>query len=908
MTDLFGIDPEQWATLRSLLDQALELPAGERGAWLERLDPRFEALRPRLRALLVHAGSGDGAAGWFDTLPKVGAGGGEPALGEGEAPGTVGPYRLVKELGSGGMASVWLAERTDMLQGRQVALKLPFLGFRRAALAERMAREREILATLEHPNIARLYDAGVGAGGQPYLAIEYVAGEPIDVHCRRKGSSVPERLRLFLQVARAVAYAHAQLVVHRDLKPSNILVTESGEVKLLDFGIAKLLEGGQALETELTQATGRALTPGYAAPEQILGRPVGTPADVYALGVVLFELLAGARPYQPRRDSRGALEDAIVLNEVPRMSSVAPRHLRGALRGDLDTIVLKAMKKEPRDRYPTADALADDVERHLSSRPVRARPDTAGYRLQKLARRHGLALAAGTTIAAALLGGSGLALWQARAAEVERIRASREAEAARQSARIANANADLIDFLTADLAIGRSTTELEQQLERAAARVRAEHAGDPLVRASLLVALAGRFRQLGSFARFRSLAEEAGEDARKAGDRTLVAQLSCWSARDLSQAGRREEARAIMDEALGELRRSSTRPNDVLANCLTDDSAIARLAGDAPRALAAIEEASRVEVEAGKEQSDSHADTLFSLARAYGLAGRYRDAAEAAQRSVDLRAAVGRADSPGMRNSRAILATTLRDGGQPARALAILDELVAEHRSRGGEPGAFPSILYDRAASLVALGRLREALPGLRAAREAARVKEDASVVRASTVAEIEALAELGSVAEARAALARAEVLYRQLRADRRYVARLYLFAAARVAVAGDDRGAAERALEEAEDLLARAGNAADPGWRTVHVLRARLAARTGQHEEALRRADRAVELSAAQAIDPGASVRMGEDLLLRAEALRALGDAAGAARDAALAVTHLRATAAPEHPALERAARIAIR
>ena len=247
MNGQFDLAPSEWATLRRLLGDALDRPAAERATWVEHLDVQFDVFKPRLRALLAHAARGTGALA-LDTLPKVETAqfiADRSAVADADtlqAGARVGPYRLLRLLGAGGMGEVWLAERTDVLQRRQVALKLPRLLTGRADLAERLAREREILATLEHPNIARLYDAGLTADGQPYLALEYVEGERIDTYCTRRALDVPARLRLFLQVARAVAHAHAHLVVHRDLKPANILVTEAGDVRLLDFGIAKLLD------------------------------------------------------------------------------------------------------------------------------------------------------------------------------------------------------------------------------------------------------------------------------------------------------------------------------------------------------------------------------------------------------------------------------------------------------------------------------------------------------------------------------------------------------------------------------------------------------------------------------------------------------------------------------------------
>jgi len=477
----FDLAPQDWATLRGLLDTALELPAAERDGWVEQLDARFVGLKPRLRALLAHAGS-PVVESLLNTLPKVETDQFAPPLkdgarGELASPTRIGPYRLLRQIGDGGMACVWLAERTDVLQSRQVALKLPHGAWRRAGLAERMAREREILATLEHPNIARLYDAGLADDGQPYLALEYVEGERIDTYCRTHALEVRQRLGLFLQVTKAVAHAHASLVVHRDLKPSNILVTAQGEVRLLDFGIAKLLEHGVAKETELTREVGRALTPDYAAPEQIQGRSVGTGADIYSLGVVLFELLTDQRPYQLKRDSGAALEDAILQVEPMRPSEVVVKgRARRELRGDLDTIVLRALKKVPGDRYATVNALAEDIERWLTRRPVLAQPDGHWYRLRKFVVRNRISVSASLAVGIALLVAAGAALWQAHLARSEQLRAQRV------KSFIASIITDADPYASSD---GQATTAL-QLLHRARQRIATELAGEPEVRAELL--------------------------------------------------------------------------------------------------------------------------------------------------------------------------------------------------------------------------------------------------------------------------------------------------------------------------------------------------------------------------------------------------------------------------------------
>ena len=371
------IDADTWAALNQLLDEALDQPADTREAWIETLAPQFAALKPRLRALLSRAAQieSDDA---LNTLPKfeLEPGALAQAPGREDQPGDeIGLYRLLRELGSGGMGVVWLAERTDGLINRPVALKLPHGAWKRAGLAERMAREREILASLAHPNIAHLYDAGITADGQPYLAIEFVEGVRIDVYCRERQLDVRSRLRLFLQVANAVAHAHAKLVVHRDLKPANILINTEGQVRLLDFGIAKLLDDGQTRETRFTEASGRALTPDYASPEQILGEPLTISTDIYSLGVVLYELLSGSRPYKLQRDSRGALEDAILQAEPSPPSSVADRNL----------------KKIParRSRHCRPQGAQEEARRTL-----RDRPRLAG-RHQSLIRRPAGASAAG---------------------------------------------------------------------------------------------------------------------------------------------------------------------------------------------------------------------------------------------------------------------------------------------------------------------------------------------------------------------------------------------------------------------------------------------------------------------------------------------------------------------------------
>jgi serine/threonine-protein kinase len=399
---MLPLDARSWAELDRLLDEALERPAAEREAWLESLPASSEGLRIQLRDLLSRATAVE-TGDFLGSPPKFDW----PAVDPDQLQSGMefGPYRLVHELARGGMGKVWLAERVDGLFSRRVALKLPNTTLPSRGLAGRMAHEREILATLEHAGIARLYDAGVTPDGQPYLALEYVEGVPIDQYCRAGSSGASldlrGRLELFLQVAEAVAHAHGRQVIHRDLKPANIFVTREGVVRLLDFGIAKILDEGEAPDSPLTQLGGRALTPEYASPEQILGAPLTVATDIYSLGVVLYELLTGARPYRLERATRGALEDAILRADPLRPSDVADPSVRRNLRGDLDTIVLKAIKKQPGERYASVAELSDDLTRHLQGHAVRARPDSLWYQGRKFVARNRVAVvAAATTITA----------------------------------------------------------------------------------------------------------------------------------------------------------------------------------------------------------------------------------------------------------------------------------------------------------------------------------------------------------------------------------------------------------------------------------------------------------------------------------------------------------------------------
>jgi len=415
-----------WTELNKLLAAALELELRARTAWLQTLPVQYQHLRGVLSDLLLKADELEQPenARPATFVARVAADA-LVSMRRDRGGDLVGHWRLVRLIAEGGMGSVWLAEPADGVIQRTAALKLPRAEWIDSGLSARIGRERSILARLQHPNIAVLYDAGATAEGRPYLAMEYVTGEPIDTYCAASAVAPRRILEIFAQATRAVAYAHSKLVIHRDIKPSNVLVGEGGAPKLLDFGISKLIagDGEFADQVAMTRLSDRPLTLPYAAPEQVLGREITVATDVYALGALLFELVTGRRPFE--RATVLELEQAIVSGDLPRPSGVIADPMRArAVRGDLEAIIQKAMRRNPEERYQTAAALADDVDRHLAGEPVEARPNSAAYRIRKYIWRHRTAALAAAIAAASLMGGAALALWQANVAREQAAEAA----------------------------------------------------------------------------------------------------------------------------------------------------------------------------------------------------------------------------------------------------------------------------------------------------------------------------------------------------------------------------------------------------------------------------------------------------------------------------------------------------
>ena len=485
--------PPRW---EELFDELADLPAGRRKERLAEVETEDPALAARLaRMLAADEDTADFLAKPVAVLAEVGEeeeeATEEPSLPAGSR---VGSWTLLGLLGRGGMGEVYLAERDEGTFRQRAALKLIKPGMDSQAIVRRFVRERQILSRLEHPGIARLLDGGSAGDGRPFFVLERVEGAPITEYCRGNNGrdrklGLEGRLRLMQDVCAAVDSAHRSLVVHRDLKPANILVTADGAVKLLDFGIAKLLARGDTEETALTQHDARVLTPAYAAPEQILGEPVTTATDVYALGVLLYELVTGALPHARERRSLDAMAGALERETVERPSSLLrradPRLARRAS-GDLDLIVLTALHRDPARRYSSAAALADDLDAFLSDRPIRARPDTRRYRLRKFVGRHRLPVVAAALGLAALLAGLGLALWQADTARAAARRADAEA---RRAERVKSFLLSVFRQTDPSQATGAAVSAREL-LERGTQRIDVELAGEPATQAEVLDAVA----------------------------------------------------------------------------------------------------------------------------------------------------------------------------------------------------------------------------------------------------------------------------------------------------------------------------------------------------------------------------------------------------------------------------------
>jgi serine/threonine-protein kinase len=903
------MDSALWRSLSPLLDEALDLPPDARAGFVDAVRAHSPAVADALAALLADHERLLGSA-FLDGSADGGAERPPPLAGH-----RVGAYTLERPLGAGGMGTVWLASRSDGRFQGAVAAKLLHLAVLDRVGEARFRREGTLLARLSHPNIARLLDAGVSDLGQPYLVLEYVEGERIDRHADERHLTVDDRVRLVLQVADAVAHAHANLVVHRDLKPSNILVDASGQVKLLDFGIATLVE---ERDSGLTSTGLGPLTPEYAAPEQASGGGVTTATDVYALGVLLYVLLSGRHPAGAARTSPADLMRSIVEGEAPRVSeaialadpgdatSVPERaaqrsttvgRLRTTLRGDLDNIVAKAMKKAPAERYPDARALAEDLRRYQRHEPVQARPDLWSYRAGRFVRRHRAAVAASALIVLAVVAGGAGTAWQA-------VVAARERDRALVLADRANAAVEFVDQMIYGTWGAEERISRDEFLTRSEALALRLQGGNTESASVVLNALGSYRASLGDNAAAERLLQRAVAALPAGADRSWRAMVECNLASSVGQLGRAEEARAALDRWVAD---AGVEPS-VAVQCEMYLAQLAQTQADAAAALRHAQQAERRLATARHIPPLLRASLHGELGYGLALNDRIAEADEQYATAVRLYREHGSGESPSVVAILNNWAVASWRAGDVARALHALDEVVAigGQRGPGGEPPVY--IRANRARALLALGRLRDA--------EEESLRTEALVARISAppiwrlrvlITRVNAVAEQRRFDEAARLLDEARRLTAQIQAG--VDPHALPLAASRLAQLQGDGAAAFSALEP---VLAAYPDTGDPanlsrGDSTLALaLRRRAELRLTSSDASGALLDAEASRAICERLQSGRphALRTGQALVVMARARAALGErdaARDAARQALLHLTAMEVDAADVDWALAR-------
>jgi serine/threonine-protein kinase len=902
-----------WSQLDALLDAALELPLDRRQALLQRAARDTPALVERVEQLLAaDAAAGDflsdSAEAWLGSRPlEPGPRRADGAL---EAGARVGPYRVLQEIGRGGMGIVYRAERADGEFIQHLALKLVRHGVDGDDTTARFRRERQILAQLDHPSIARLLDGGVHADGRPYFAMELVEGEPITTYCDRHGLSIDARVRLVCRACDAVQYAHGRLIVHRDLKPENIFVTATGELKLLDFGIAKLLTHDEAAEdATLTRAGLGPLTPAYAAPEQVRGEPVSTATDVYALGVILFELLTGQRPFESASRGRDDMsleaeaprpsaivmtrthEDAAAIDEVARRRGLTPRALAAQLAGDLDAIVLKALRREGQRRYHGAGPLGEDLDRFLQRRPVAARPEGRRYRAGKFVRRHRVGLAVAVALVLSLMGGLAATVWQARAKTLE----AQKAEAVKTFLISIFEGADPVR------AAGREIT-LRQVLDEGAERVQHDLASEPAVQGELFTVLAGIYAELGVTDRASALTDQALaiHERLHGADSPLAATNLRQKATLALGRSDGEAAESFAGAALEKHRRAYGNLHPEVAEDLEELANAVRLRGRLADALGATEESLRIRKAIYGNEHTLVARSLNNLAVLRREQGRYEDAAALYGEAIDLRRRLLGHEHPLVALSIHNFAALQLFRGELDQAAVSARDALEQFRRFYGEDHPLTLTARNNLASIErVLGREQAAEEGFRSVLDAWTRTQGSDHPDA-----LIALANLGRILRERGDLARAEEALRD--ADERWHRRMGPAALAGAIIRRNlggalaDRGhydEAGRLLREALDRLrAVYGTSHWEVAETLHEL-GQLAHRRGDFAEAESRLGEAVAMR--RDLLGGQHYLTGKSLAALGAARLAGGNPKTAAQPLEDAVAILRRTLPADHALL---------
>jgi tetratricopeptide (TPR) repeat protein len=694
-----------WREISAYLDEVLSLDADARGSWLNNLAIREPVLAGRVRALLLE----------LEELEK------QEFLGATVAailtPGSLvgqrfGAYTLDRAIGHGGMGTVWAAHRSDGQFEGQAAVKLLNTALVGHPSARRFAREGNVLAKLQHPNIAHLLDAGVAEHGQPYLVLEYIRGDRIDRYCDRHQLGVEQRITLFLDVLAAVAHAHSNLIVHRDLKPSNILVSDNGVVKLLDFGIAALLSPSDDSGTRLTRHAAPGLTPGYAAPEQLRGEVITTSTDVYALGVVLFELLVGKHPLSPEGKTGAELARLTLDTEVQRASQLATDDkLRRLLRGDLDNIIAKALRKHPVERYTTVELFALDLRQYLAHEPVSARPHSMGYLAAKFVRRHRTAVVSALAIALVLIGAVVVT-------RVELMEANRRRDQARyESRRTAMSNDFLALLMMSDLGPNQPVRSYNERLELGVQLLDKQYQGDPKFHGRMLVWMGDGFRDNEETRRATELYQRAYDIGRLHRDPELMAYAQCSRAYGEGFADIREGVRERLQEARKLLEQVDYPDADLRAGCLMAESQVEqRIVGHSEAAEALLKQAMAILEADDSTHSQTYLSVLTDLGQIYFARNQPREMFRIAELIGAIHDREGRGGTDARLIARQNAASALNAMGETRAALAereIINRRLLEVDSPDQEPLLIPvnyAMVLARMARPVAASKALEGL------------------------------------------------------------------------------------------------------------------------------------------------------------------------------------------------------
>ncbi|HEY2683570.1 MAG TPA: serine/threonine-protein kinase [Steroidobacteraceae bacterium] len=878
--------------LSKALDDVLELPTIEQEEWLARLRTSNPELAEEVRALLSVR-----QQAWFSEFlsgrfPQPETAETSSMLGR-----QVGAYEIDGELGRGGMGSVWRAHRTDGRFQGTVALKFVHASWLGRAGEERFRHEGTLLGRLQHPNIARLLDAGVYEH-QPYLVLEYVEGTPIDTYCEERRLNLVERCTLFGEVLAAVAHAHSHLIVHRDLKPSNILVTTSGDVKLLDFGLAKLIEEGP--DREATQLSAVALTPQYASPEQLLAQPVTTASDVYSLGLLLYVVLTGRHPGgEVVRMSAEWVQT--ILNEEPRRASDCPEldpARRRALQGDLDNILGKALKRAPEERYGSAQAFAEDVGRYLADEPVHAVADTRVYRIRKFLKRHRTGVIAAILAILALSATTVFALLQMFEAREQRDLAEYEANHA-------SAQNELTSFLLGDALSEESREAVEMRLNRAHDMIHRRFAYDKHLQAGLLIGLSGRYIDAGDMKGGAAAMQEAEALAQSLDDPDLKASIACGKAEDAVEAGDLAAAHREEHEGLANIARVSDPSPGLKASCATATAFIAERENDYPKAIAVLGETAQALRTAGVEHTERYTSIAHEYARAQVLAGHFREGWQAEEAVIKEVAALGREGSNGYFAMINVGATALMEGGAPLKARALLDNAAKVSSPEMPSQGLPFYLEASRILAELYAGEAHGAPAKLLQSAATADKEGLFTAVPTYVSGAVRAALDLDDPSAAARALEDSQALLSAHPLGRSDQLRL-LAARARLASAQGDGPKAMRLIAQARELIPAAEQRAERAWSILLFAAVEIEVAQGDLVRASNDAREAVEIARQRAIDPKSSRWLGEALYWRARIEAASGSPADARADAAQALSELRASVLPGSLLLLRAQKFA--